>query len=169
MTIVIATVLFALTLHRFGNRFNEEVDRQRMLTWPRVPAIFDPKEPILLEPSIGARRGVKWFTRLAEPYRFYFNGELREGNNLIPEKIRLNNNDQQEIGRRLNRRREELTVRYNPEDFTENMLLVPHAGISWPRLAVYLFFGVVLPVVFIHFLLLPLITWETASYINAFN
>jgi len=144
MTILIAIALVALSLYRFRARFNAESHRQQMITWPEVPAIFDLKEPILLEPSIGSS-GQEWFTRLLEPYRFYFNGELREGNHLIPEKIKLNETDQREVGRRLNRRREELTVRCNPDDPVDNALLVPHLGLSWPRLLVYLFYGVVLP------------------------
>jgi hypothetical protein len=149
MTIVIAILLVAGAAFRFHSRFNAEVHRQRMLTWPEVPAIFDPNEPILLEPHIGSA-SKEWFTRLLKPYRFYYNGELREGNHLIPDNIKLREYDQRAVARKLNWRREQMTVRCNSEVPEDNTLLVPHQGLTWSRLLVYLFFGVVLPVLFLY-------------------
>lgn len=166
MIIVIAILLVAATAYRFHCRFNAEFHRQRMITWPRVPAIFDPKEPILLEPYVGSEK--KWFTRLLKPYRFYFNGELREGNHLIPDKVKLKEYDQWEVGRRLNRRRDGLTVRCNPEAPEENALLVPHQKLSWPNLLGYVFYGVVLPFALIqvglYWYQAPAEWWEVITF-----
>lgn len=136
--------MVALTVYQFRTRFNAELHRQRMITWPEVPALFDADEPISLEPYLGAT-GKMRLTRLEVAYRFYFNGELREGKNLIPENIRLYESDQQEVKRKLNRQRKHLTVCCNPEEPEDNALLVPHAELSWRGFLVYPFYGVALP------------------------
>jgi hypothetical protein len=136
-------VLFLLVVFRFRRRFNAEFERQQQITWPSVPARFSTDRLELeIAPLTEAMPYSSW---LAHGYEFYTHGDRFVGKQLLPEEQLLDKTAGTALNLELNTRKAELAVRYDPADPTRNFLAVGHSGLSWGKVIIYAFFGVVLP------------------------
>ncbi|MEM9929295.1 MAG: hypothetical protein AAF840_05725, partial [Bacteroidota bacterium] len=158
-------LLFLLVLFRFRRRFNHEFARQSQITWPEATALFTLR-PIALQK--GEKPHANGTTELAEPYHFYSQGAEFTGRQLLPEVLSLRKEEQQRIEQRLNAADKTWKVKYNPKDPQENMLRVGHSGLSWWKVVVYGFFGIVLPLCFVYgimaYLTDPVAWWDAVSF-----
>ena len=162
---VVPIVLVLLTLFRFRRRFNAEFDRQTMITWPVSSAIFTSR-PIELEKK--GQPGAPTVSKLEQSYSFYTQGEAFTGNRLIPEITLIAPEEEDRIERKLNEQGRTWWVKYNPDDPSENMLKAGHGGLSWSKVLVYAFFGVILPGFFIYaamaYLTDPVAWWDAVTF-----
>lgn len=141
-------VLFLLVVFRFRRRFNAEFDRQQQITWPSVPARF-PTDRLELEIA-PLTESMPYSSCLANGYEFYTHGDRFVGKQLLPEEHLLDQAAGTALNLDLNTRKAELEVRYDPVDPARNFLAVGHGGLSWGKVVVYAFFGVVLPLFLIY-------------------
>lgn len=152
MSLLIAVYVLLLTtlvLLRFRKRFNAEYRRQEMLTWPRAKAILQ-TDHLQLEDAKSQPGGL---TKLDRSYQFYTQGRAFHGTRVIPEEITVSREQKAIITKRLNEQRDQLTVRFNPQNPKENVLRVGHQHLSWTNVVAYAFFGVVIPAGLLYLLL----------------
>lgn len=160
-------ILFLLVVFRFRRRFNAEFARQQAITWPAVPALFS-VDTLDLEETEPASEVPSYRSSLANGYMFYTHGKRFTGNQLLPEQLALDEGARTTLLQRLNARKDSLQVRYDPDGPAHNFLAVGHSGLSWAKVLVYAFFGVVLPL-FIAYSMLTLLTdpvvwWDTITF-----
>lgn len=139
-------VLIAL---RFGKRFNAEFRRQEMVTWPTAKGIFD-TENLQLRNDPDRKGAVG---ELDRDYQFYSHGKAYTGRKLIAEEITISREQQLIVNKLLNKGRDDLSVRFNPKQPEDNVLRVGHAHLTWWKIFVYAFFGVVIPVFMVYCIL----------------
>lgn len=165
-TLIIPLSFSILVFGHFVWSFYAEARRQRIFSWPRVAVIFGADRPIRLKPHF-ARPKKKWLTQLLEPYHFYAYGELFTGNQLLPREQHVGEFDRDRVEYKLNLGKHPLKAWYNPKKPEENMLLVPRRRLSWWGVIAYLFFGLVLPFLFVYLQPMgPIITffeWQIAN------
>jgi hypothetical protein len=165
-------ILFFLVVFRFRRRFNAEFDRQHQITWPAVPALFA-VDTLELEASEPASEGTPYRSSLANGYEFYTHGKRFTGNQLLPEQLALDESARTTLLQRLNARKDTLQVRYDPNGPVRNFLAVGHGGLSWSKVVVYAFFGVVLPL-FLGYAALallndPAVWWDAITFGSSEN
>ena len=139
-----AASLFVLSALRLLLRLRQEAKRQQMLSWPRVPARM-----VADEVEIRLRYGHP--VHLAHGYAFFANGRRYTGSRVASALYAADREEQQQLREYLNARREGLRVTYNPTNPTENFLFVAHSGLRWWNVLVYIFFGVLLPILVLSF------------------
>lgn len=150
LTILVPAVLFLLVGLRFVKRFNAEFQRQEMTTWPTTKALFDVDHIQLRnDPERAGAVG-----ELDRDYQFYSQGQAYTGKRLVADAVTISRERQTIVNKLLNEQRDELTVRFNPATPEENVLRVGHAHLTWWKMLVYAFFGVVVPVYMIYMTLL---------------
>lgn len=139
-------LLFILVGLRFVKRFNAEFRRQEMTTWPTAKAVFDVDHLQLRnDPEREGAMG-----ELDRNYQFYSQGQAYAGKRLVADAVTISPERRTIVNKLLNEQREELTVRFNPAAPEENVLRVGHAHLTWWKVLVYAFFGVVVPVFMIY-------------------
>jgi hypothetical protein len=107
-------------------------------------------------------------TSLRQHYAFYSQGDRHVGNQLLPELMALDEVAHAALVKQLNDQKSTLQVRYDPTRPVQNFLAVGHGGLSWFKVCIYAFFGVVLPL-FLAYSALTLLTdpavwWDTITF-----
>ncbi|WP_020567024.1 hypothetical protein [Neolewinella persica] len=158
--------LFLLVVFRFRRRFNAEFDRQRQITWPAVPAFFA-KDTLELEVT-PVNEGAPYYSCLKYGYEFYTYGQKFVGRQLLPEQVGLTEAAGKKVLQQLNAQKSELQVRYDPAGPVRNFLVVGHSGLSWFKVCVFAFFGVVLPLFLLYSTLAlltdPAVWWDAVTF-----
>jgi hypothetical protein len=160
-------VLFLLVVFHFRWRFNAEFDRQQQITWPAVPAVFS-TEKLELTKALPGGESMPYNTSLTQHYAFYSQGARHVGNQLLPELLALDEGSHAALVKQLNDQKSTLQVRYDPTRPVQNFLAVGHGGLSWPKVCIYAFFGVVLPMLLIYSTLAlltdPAAWWDAITF-----
>ncbi|MFK8161315.1 MAG: hypothetical protein AB8H12_02525 [Lewinella sp.] len=141
-------ILFVLVVFRFRRRFNAEFDRQRQISWPAVPAHFV-NHTLKLEIT-PLNETMHFYSCLKKGYEFYTHGQRFVGRQLLPEQLGIAEATGKRVLEQLNTRRDALQVRYDPDGPARNFLAVGHGGLSWAKVCVYAFFGVVIPLLLVY-------------------
>lgn len=148
-------ILFGLAFWRFRQRWYAESKRQRQITWPEAKPAFG-VDQLQLRKEKGDEEKF-YVAELDEDYYLYTHGQRFRGNKLLPETALIKEEEQKTINQILNVKRELLRAKFNPEDPRENMLSVGHQSLSWTKVLIYAFFGVLIPAFFIY----SIFAWST--------
>lgn len=135
----ISLVMFLVIARQFFRRFRRERKRQEAFTWPEVRVQL-PEAPLDL-----SEQSLPFKAVLAAHFHFFYRGEKTAGDVLIQNEPQLSTEQRKLVLGKLEKQRDSLSVRFNPEKPTESALRIGYEELSWGRTLFYIFVGVVLP------------------------